>query len=643
LGALKRRSRGGSIFEMLVDDKTGSVKLTFFNQPYLRRTYKEGAELVIYGQVIRDSYSNGRLIFVNPECEMAASGSGISPHTGRVVPIYRKLADMRTRQLRQVIFTALSGLSSEAPELLPSYLMKKLRLMSRLQALKGVHFPELRSLRQESRAMSLDTLNRGVSAAHKRLIFGELFQLQVAIMMAREQRRGEKKGRRITLGEPLRQALKKILPFHPTEAQKRVLREIAADLRSSRPMSRLLQGDVGSGKTIVAAQAAVICVENRFQAAIMAPTEVLAEQHFFNFRRLLEPIRYQVDLLKGSMRAKPRRETLRRIEIGETQVVIGTHALIQDAVEFGRLGLVVIDEQHRFGVTQRNMLRKKGGLPDVLVMTATPIPRSLAMTLYGDLDVSVIDELPPGRKPIETLQYSEKRRSELYQEMGRELSQGHQIYVVYPLVEETARSDLRAATEMAALLSGHIFPQHTVGLLHGKMKGEEKDSVMTEFAAGDIDILVATTVIEVGIDVANATLMVVEHAERFGLAQLHQLRGRVGRGPSPSRCILIGNPKGSQEARRRLDTMCETNDGFRIAEVDLELRGPGEIAGTRQSGLPLFKYADLARDMKALAVAREEAERFLTRLKKRPDRECSAVAEFIRREWREKHGPALAS
>jgi ATP-dependent DNA helicase RecG len=411
IGGLQGRSNRLSIFEMLVTDPTESVKLKFFNQPYLRSTYEEGTNLIIYGQVTRDPYSRGALCFVNPECEVDKEGKGPTTHTGRIVPIYRKLADMRTRQLRQVVFSALSNLVPEQPADIPSYLERKLRLVTKIQALKSVHFPELRARASGTRARFMATLNRGESPGHKRLIFEELFQLQVAILMARKSRRGQRKDRRLQLGEAVRRAIKRILPFHPTGAQKRVLREIASDLGSTRPMSRLLQGDVGSGKTIVAAQAAIVCVENGFQVAIMAPTEVLAEQHYFYFRRLLEPIRYQVDLLKGSLRAKSRREALERIEGGQTHVVIGTHALIQEDVEFNHLGLVVIDEQHRFGVIQRNLLKGKGRLPDMLVMTATPIPRSLALTFYGDLDVSVIDELPPGRKPIETVQYGEKRKS----------------------------------------------------------------------------------------------------------------------------------------------------------------------------------------------------------------------------------------
>ena len=386
----------------------------------------------------------------------------------------------------------------------------------------------MRAASATDRAQALEALNRGLSPAHKRLIFEELFQLQVGIRMIRAGRIKISKDRRIQLSESVRDAIKKILPFHPTGAQKRVLKEVADDMRSARPMSRLLQGDVGSGKTIVAAQAAIIAVENGFQVAVMAPTEILAEQHYFNFRRLLAPIDYHVDLLKGKMRAKEKRAILEQVRAGKTQIIIGTHALIQQGVEFFNLALVIIDEQHRFGVMQRNVLKEKGRQADALVMTATPIPRSLALTLYGDLDVSVIDELPPGRKPIETWWLDQTQRRRAYQQMQRTVSEGHQVYVVYPLVEESEKSDLRAATEMAEHLRHKVFPNFRIGLLHGRMKSSEKEQIMTAFSGGELQILVSTTVIEVGVDVANATLMVIEHAERFGLAQLHQLRGPRG-------------------------------------------------------------------------------------------------------------------
>jgi ATP-dependent DNA helicase RecG len=473
------------------------------------------------------------------------------------------------------------------------------------------------------------------------MIFEELFEVQVGVGMVRESRTRALKDRKLRLGENVRRAIKRILPFHPTQAQKRVLKEIADDMCSPCPMSRLLQGDVGSGKTIVAAQAAIVAVENGFQAAIMAPTEILAEQHYFNFRRLLAPLHYPIDILKGGLPLKEKQAALERIRGGETHVAIGTHALIQEGVEFRNLALVVIDEQHRFGVIQRNVLKSKGRLPDTLVMTATPIPRSLALTLYGDLDVSVIDELPPGRRPIETRWIAEKERSVAYEEMRRTVAQGHQVYVVYPLVEETEKSDLRAATQMAEQLQETVFPDLSIGLLHGKMKSTDKDRIMNAFAAGGIHILVATTVIEVGVDVENATLMVIEHAERFGLAQLHQLRGRVGRGTVQSLCLLVGNARGSPEAQRRLEIMCETNDGFRIAEVDLDLRGPGEIVGTRQSGIPVFKYANLVRDRKALELAHTEAERFIRMLKTNADDESRRIAALIRNRWRDRYDIAL--
>jgi ATP-dependent DNA helicase RecG len=643
VGGFEARHRKLSVFEVLLQDGTGSIEIKFFNQPYLRNVYRQDMILIVYGQVKRDLHGPGTLCFMNPECEIIEDeAAGPSVHSGRVVPIYRKLGVLRTRQLRQIIYAAVSGLPPDMDEPLPAYLRRQYRLPPRSKALAWIHFPELRATTPEARARELDMLNRGLSPAHKRMIFEELFQVQVGVGLVRASRDRVFKERKLRLGEEVRRALKKILPFHPTGAQKRVLGEIAEDMRSPRPMSRLLQGDVGSGKTIVAAQAAIIAVENGFQAAIMAPTEILAEQHYYSFRRLLAPLQYPVDILKGSLSAKEKRDVRERLRNGETRIAIGTHALIQEDVDFHNLALVVVDEQHRFGVVQRHILKSKGQQPDMLVMTATPIPRSLALTLYGDLDVSVIDELPPGRRPIETRWIQEKERSQAYQEMTRAVADGHQVYVVYPLVEETEASDLHAAVQMAEHLQQKIFPGLRVGLLHGQMKGVEKDRIMSAFAGGEIQILVATTVIEVGVDVANATLMVIEHAERFGLAQLHQLRGRVGRGAAPSTCLLIGNTRNNPEAQRRIEIMCETNDGFRIAEVDLELRGPGEIVGTRQSGIPVFKYANLIRDRKALEIAHAEAARFLRALKTAPDEECRRIAAFIRARWRDRYNIALA-
>jgi len=643
VGGFEARRRRLSIFEVLVQDGTGNVTLKFFNQPYLGNLYKQGLSLVIYGQVKRDTYAHGGLCFLNPECEvLEEEAAGLSIHSGRVVPVYRKLGQLRTRTLRQILFQAVSNLPPDMTDPLPAYLRRQYRLLPRPKALALIHFPELRSALPEARAKEMQLLNQGLSPAHKRLIFEELFQMQVGMGMVREIHARELKQRKLRLGENVRRAIKRILPFHPTAAQKRALKEIVDDMCSPGPMTRLLQGEVGSGKTIVAAQAAVIAVENGYQVAFMAPTEILAEQHYFNFRRLLAPLGYPIDILKGSLPAREKQATAGRIRNGESRIAIGTHALIQDCVEFQNLALVVIDEQHRFGVIQRNVLKSKGRLPDLLVMTATPIPRSLALTLYGDLDVSVIDEMPPGRIPVETRWYQEKERGKAYQEMRRTVAEGHQVFLVYPLVEETEKSDLRAATQMAAQLQEKIFPDLRIGLLHGKMKSADKDRVMRDFAAGGIQILVATTVVEVGVDVANAALMVIEHAERFGLAQLHQLRGRVGRGTAASQCLLIGNARGSPEAQRRLEILCETNDGFRIAEVDLELRGPGEVVGTRQSGIPVFRYANLVRDRKALEIAHKEAQQFLRQLKSDADEECRRIAAHIRNRWTSRYNLALA-
>ncbi|HSW39387.1 MAG TPA: ATP-dependent DNA helicase RecG, partial [Acidobacteriota bacterium] len=594
-----------------------------------------------YGQVKSDPYANGALVVMNPECEIIEDEqSGPSVHSGRIVPIYRKLGDLRARPLRQIMYRIVFETPYDVPDPVPSGIRRKLHLLPKAPALRQLHFPEVSGTARE-REKAMELYNEGISPAHKRMIFEEFFELQVGIGMIRQNRMRQVKRRTFRLSENVRSAIKKILPFHPTEAQKRVLKDIAADMCSQRPMSRLLQGDVGSGKTIVAAQAAVIAVENGGQVAIMAPTEILAEQHYFYFKRLLAPVNYRIDLLKGSLSAKEKRHTLDRLQSGETHIVIGTHALVQDAVAFNNLALAVIDEQHRFGVEQRNVLRGKGEHPDVLVMTATPIPRSLALTLYGDLDVSVIDQLPPGRKPVQTLWYEQKDREKAFDAVRRTVDGGRQVYIVYPLVEESEKTDLRAAVEMAERLGKKLFPDCRSGLLHGRMKSAEKEAVMLAFALGEIRILVSTTVIEVGIDVSNASLMVIENAERFGLAQLHQLRGRVGRGTDQSTCLLVGDVHDNPEAMRRMNIMCETNDGFRIAEEDLELRGPGEMTGTRQSGLPAFRHADIIRDRKALEIARYEAARFLERLGGDPDEEYRRVAAMIRRKWQNFFGPAM--
>jgi ATP-dependent DNA helicase RecG len=627
------RRQGLAVVEFVLADATGEATVTFFNQPYLRQVLKPGIRVVLYGLARRDEHRAGRAAFVGPEYEVVDDEAGPTVHSGRVVPIYRKLGELRSRTLRRILFGLLERLGPDAVDPLPAYLRRELRLPPRAAALAAVHFPPLRAGPPEARVRELDAYQRGLSPAHKRFIFEELFQLQVALLLARRRRAAVRKDRTLVVGPAVREAIKAILPFHPTAAQKRVLREIADDLRGPQPMSRLLQGDVGSGKTIVAAQAAVVLVENGYQVAFMAPTEILAEQHYLYLRRLLAPLGYEIGLLKGSLRARARRAVIEGVATGRTRVAVGTHALIQEGVAFHRLGFVVIDEQHRFGVVEREALRAKGDRPDVLVMTATPIPRSLALTLYGDLDVSVLDELPPGRQPVRTEWLREGERDRVYGAIRETVRRGEQAYVVYPLVEESAKSDLKAATEMARRLAEEVFPEIPVALLHGRMRTDEKERAMGGFAAGEVPILVATTVIEVGVDVPNATLMVIEHAERFGLAQLHQLRGRVGRGRAPSRCLLVAGTPPEGDAARRLEILCQSNDGFRIAEVDLELRGPGEVIGTRQSGLPLFKFTDLVRDRKALEVARREAERFVANLRRGPDAEARRVARLVDERW----------
>jgi len=524
-------------------------------------------------------------------------------HVGRRVPVYRKVSDLRPKQLREIIHAVLKVIPDAAiAETLPDELRKRYRLPSRAEALRQIHFPP-----EEA---SLNDYERARSPAHRRLIFEELFWLALGLLVKRGHRLKESKGPKIKIDDPIKRRIASILPFKLTAAQRKVVKEIFADMRSDAPMNRLLQGDVGSGKTIVALIAMLAAMENDCQAALMAPTEILAEQHARNIKRILAKSPYRVELLVGSMKSGDKKRSHQAVAAGEVHACVGTHALIQEAVAFKNLGLAIIDEQHRFGVMQRAALRARGSNPDVLVMTATPIPRSLAMTVYGDLDVSIIDEMPPGRTPIVTKVFADNAddRKEVKRLLTREVRAGRQVYVVYPLVEESEKMDLRDATRRYEYLRDQVFPKFTVGLLHGRMKPEEKDEVMRRFVSGEIKILVSTTVIEVGVDVSNASVMVVEHSERFGLSQLHQLRGRVGRGAEQSFCLLLASEKQTEVARERLGIMEETNDGFRIAEKDLELRGPGEILGTRQAGLPEFRIANLVRDLDILQAARKEAE-----------------------------------
>jgi ATP-dependent DNA helicase RecG len=546
-------------------------------------------------------------------------------HVGRRVPVYRKLGEFRTKRLREIMHAVLSLIDDgEITETLPADLCDRQHLIDRPTAIRRIHFP--------TDDAPLSEYEMARSPAHLRLIFEEFFWVALAIALRRGERVREKKGAVIEITDSIRDSIASVVPFQLTSAQARVITRIFDDMQSDAPMNRLLQGDVGSGKTIVAVQAMLAALENSYQAALMVPTEILAEQHARNVKRLLEPTGYRVELLIGSLRATEKRRLHKDLAAGEIHACIGTHALIQESVSFHKLGLVVIDEQHRFGVLQRAELRARGYNPDVLVMTATPIPRSLAMTAYGDLDVSVIDELPPGRTPIKTVVVGEDQRSGVYKGVEREVRGGRQVYVVYPLIEESEKMDLKDATRMFEQLRDRVFPHFSIGLLHGKMKPAEKEEVMRRFVAGEIQILVATTVVEVGVDVPNASLMVIEHAERFGLSQLHQLRGRVGRGAEQSFCVLLASEKRTSVARERLGIMEETSDGFRIAEKDLEIRGPGEVMGTRRSGLPIFRIGNLVRDVLILEEARREADYYLT--SRRMTRETSKLIERVRADAR---------
>ncbi|MBD0370920.1 MAG: ATP-dependent DNA helicase RecG [Pyrinomonadaceae bacterium] len=546
-------------------------------------------------------------------------------HVGRRVPVYRKLGEFRTKRLREIMHAVLNRLDDASiEETLPADLIGRQKLIGRAEALRLIHFPSL--------DVSLADYERARSPAHLRLIFEEFFWVALAIAIRRGERVKEAKGAVIEITESMRERIASVLPFELTGAQERAIKRIFADMQSDAPMNRLLQGDVGSGKTIVALQAMLAAMENGYQSALMVPTEILAEQHARNVKRILARTPYRVELLTGSLRASEKRKLHQLIAAGEVHAIIGTHALIQEAVQFYKLGLVVIDEQHRFGVLQRAELRARGFNPDVLVMTATPIPRSLAMTVYGDLDVSVIDELPPGRTPIKTVVLGEDKRQAVYKGIERDVRAGRQVYVVYPLVEESEKMDLKDATRMYEHLRDRVFPHFAVGLIHGKMKPAEKDEIMRRFVAGETQILVATTVVEVGVDVPNASLMIIEHAERFGLSQLHQLRGRVGRGAEQSACVLMTADKQTNVARERLGIMEETSDGFRIAEKDLELRGPGEVMGTRQSGVPTFRVGNLVRDVLILEEARREADYYLT--SRRMTRETSNLIERVRADAR---------
>ena len=591
-----------AIYHLLVQDESGSLPCKFFHGGYLEDRLKPGQQLILHGKVEIDKLRPARREMVNPQIEVLSSEEVDSTEMGRIVPIYEAVGTFGSRMIRRAIYNTLQNLDSNIPDVLPVALLEKLQYPARREALIHTHFPPAEE--------SLEALNLFRSPAQQRLIFEEFFLYQLSMALGRKAQRKENAIAFRVREDKVREALKRILPFKPTGAQKRVLAEIAADLEKPVPMNRLLQGDVGSGKTIVAMQAAVIAMENGCQAALMAPTEILAVQHFLSARRILAPGGYTAELLISGLKPAEKAAARERIRTGEARLVIGTHALIEDEVEFARLGFVAIDEQHRFGVLQRKRLMDKaaktGFAPHVLVLTATPIPRTLSLTLYGDLDVSVLDELPPGRTPIETRMTTEKHLPGVWDSLRREVEAGHQGYIVYPVIEES-KLELKAAMEEYERLSRDVFPKLKVGLLHGRMSSEEKDDVMQRFRRNEVRILVATTVIEVGVDVPNATVMVIEHAERFGLAQLHQLRGRIGRGAQKSHCILVAPGRMTDDGRARLETMVRTTNGFEIAETDLLIRGQGEFFGTRQSGELGFHVANPLRDRELLESARKEA------------------------------------
>jgi ATP-dependent DNA helicase RecG len=622
------RRRGFTIFHIVLGDASGAIKCKWMNQRFLADILKPHLQVIVFGDVKLDSTG---LHFMNPEYELVAQAAGGAAsdegglHTGRIVPFYEKTGSVTPNMQRRIVRQAIDQLPPDVADPLPEALRARLGLLGRREALEAAHFPPNEA--------SVDVLNAFRSPAQQRLIFEEFFLFQIGHAWRRRLAGVDTKPFVLTVDDRIRASAARVLPFKLTPGQREAVKEIVDDMRKPAPMHRLLQGDVGAGKTIVALLAAIVAMENGLQVAFMAPTEILAGQHYGNIARLLSSSRFRVDLLTGSTPGLHKHTLLASIERGSTHLIVGTHALVQERIVFHKLGFVVIDEQHRFGVAQRAALRAKGLKPDVLLMTATPIPRTLALTDYSELDVSKITDLPPGRQPIRTWVKPESRRDEIYQVIREQLDAGRQAYIIYPLVEESEKIDLKSATEMADHLQHEVFPSYRVALLHGRMKQDVKDRVMAAFAAGQIHILVSTTVVEVGVDVPNATVMVVEHAERFGLSQLHQLRGRVGRGAWESHCILLYQSPWTDDARERLKTMAATTDGFAIAEKDLELRGPGDFFGTRQSGLPRLRTGDLLRDRSIMEDAHREA-RGLVEAGALP----AALAQFVETRWHDQFG-----
>jgi ATP-dependent DNA helicase RecG len=632
-GLMRTRS-GMFIYDLAASDSSGMLRCKWFNAAYLEKSkvFHTGQQAFFYGKVDRDRFGTGTLEIVRPQFEILPeeeAAGGNSLEIGRVVPVYESMASLGPRVLRRLMWAAIESLEGQIPDRLPASVVAKNRLLDRATAVTQTHFPPP--------GQDLEKLCAFRTPAQQRLIFEEFFSVGAGLALKRRKAKAAA-GVEFQVKASARQAIRKILPFHPTSAQKRVLREIVDDMCSARPMNRLLQGDVGSGKTIVAVQAAILAIENGYQVALMAPTEILAAQHYLYIKELFRPLDYRVELLISARKAGEKAEIKRGISAGTVQLAVGTHALIEQDVRFAQLGLVIVDEQHRFGVLQRFELTRKGYHPDVLVMTATPIPRTLALTLYGDLDFSVIDELPPHRTPIVTKLLEERDRERTYAFLREKVRRGEQAYVVCPVIEEGGKLDLTPAVSMYEQLARNVFPEFRVGLLHGRLASEEKEDVMQRFKRGEAQILVATTVVEVGVDVPNATVMLIEHADRFGLSQLHQLRGRIGRGSKKSFCLLMADERRSEVSQERLNTMAATADGFRIAEIDLKLRGPGEFFGTRQWGIPAFRVANLLRDQEILEWAKREAADFVAH--PASPQELETFVQYLRTEWPRRYGLA---
>jgi len=574
------------VFQIAIGDSTGILYCVWFNMPFLKKAFEKGQTIIIYGKVER----YGKLQVNHPDYEIMQTESD-SIHMGRIVPVYSLTEDVSQRYLRGLVYDAVTNYAPHLTETLPTHIRAKRKMVDINFAMKNIHFP-----------VSFGNLEK----SYKRLVFEEFFLLQVALAKKKHGRKEEATGVRHNLDTNLLDTFKDLVPFELTEEQLKAIKEVEKDMASDKTMNRLLEGDVGSGKTIVALYALLLTVKNGYQGAIMAPTEILARQHYITMSELLMPIGINVRLLISGIPKDKKDEIKDEIKTGEVDVVIGTHALIQEDVAYNKLGLIVVDEQHKFGVKQRTLFKGKGQNPDVLIMTATPIPRTLALTVYGDLDISIIKQLPHGRRPITTFWVEEEKRSMVYEFIREEVKKGRQVYIVYPRILEKRDSNLKAATSMYEKISGEVFPDLKVGIVHGKMSSSEKEDVMKKFKKSDFDILISTVVIEVGIDISNTSVMVIENAERFGLAQLHQLRGRIGRGHHESYCILLGNPT-NESAEKRLSKMIETQDGFEIAEEDLDIRGPGEFFGTRQHGLPELRVGNLVKDFAIMEDARKEA------------------------------------